>query len=57
MDTNGLITLNVTYSEANVIVQGLAKLPYEIAHPLISNLQAQAAPQITSQPTGSPGAE
>lgn len=44
------ILLKVTISEANVIISGLAKFPFEQVVGLISNLQQQAAAQINPQP-------
>lgn len=51
MDTKR-ITLTLTIDETNWILAGLAKLPFEVASPLIQNIQTQATPQLqeTEQP-------
>ena len=43
----------ITVEQANLILQGLAQLPYHISVNLIAELQKQAQPQIAAmeQPT------
>ena len=41
----------VTLEQANLILQGLAQLPYHISVNLINELQKQAAPQMQAMET------
>jgi len=40
---------NVTTEEANLLIAGLAELPFKTAAGLISKLQFQAAPQLAEE--------
>ena len=45
------MNFELTLDEANIILAGLSKLPYEVSAPLIQSLQKQAQPQL-EQPQG-----
>jgi len=40
---------NVTTEEANVLIAGLAELPFKVTAGLITKLQQQAAPQLAEE--------
>lgn len=42
------ITLNVTAQQANLILSGLSKLPYEAVSELISSIMAQGSAQVAA---------
>lgn len=41
MDENKIVTFRINFKEANLIVQALAKLPFEVVYELIPKLQDQ----------------
>ena len=51
------IKLNLTLDEANAVINGLAKLPYEYSAPVIEKVKAQAAPQVIAQQSAQESAE
>lgn len=46
---NKNITLNVTLDEANIILQALAKLPYEAVFKMIDKVTQQAQKQLQEE--------
>jgi hypothetical protein len=50
MDENRIVTFRIGFKEANLIVQALAKMPFELVYELIPKLQGQWESQ--SKPEG-----
>jgi len=48
---------NVTTEEANVLIAGLAELPFKTAAGLISKLQFQAQPQLAEEAAANEAAQ
>jgi len=48
---------NVTTEEANVLIAGLAELPFKVTAGLIAKLQQQAAPQLAEEAAANEAAQ
>lgn len=44
-----MLEFKLSLEEANLIVQALGKLPYEVSASLISNISEQAKPQLQAK--------
>jgi hypothetical protein len=42
---------DLTQEEANIVLSGLVKLPYEVAQPLIVKIHAQGTAQVSKEDT------
>lgn len=49
MNPDYQLTFKLTFNEANLLIAGLAKLPFEAVADLIGNLQKQADEQIKAE--------
>jgi hypothetical protein len=46
------IKLELTVTEVNTVLAGLAKMPYEVSADLIFKIRAQSMPQLTPEGDG-----
>jgi hypothetical protein len=51
-----MVALELTVREVNTILNGLGQLPYRDVYELITNIHAQAAPQVGAEPAPGSGA-
>ena len=45
------VVLNLSEAEVNVVLAGVAKLPFEVAAPVFTKIQAEAIKQLSEKET------